>query len=480
MTIAEFFTALRKRWWYVFVPVVVACVASVVWSKMTDPVYVSRASVYFSLPFASSANDLNQGVTYTQQQVGSYAQLATKPIVLQRVITDLHLSTTPKLLADSVGAKPLPDSVIVDISASGSTPERSAQLANSVATQLGVVVQDLSPKSESGRSSVQVTTVAAATPPSFASVPNTRQNLAVAGLGSFLLGLVLALARERLDNRVRDESDLPPNVGVLGTIQDNRDARRNPLLFGRKIAGTSLSSRRAQVRAESFRWLRTRLRFADVDNPIRVLVVTSSVSGEGKTSTVVNLAYSLAEGGERVLLIDGDLRRPRVASHLGVEGSIGLTDVLAGTVSIETATQRYTTDNFFILASGPSPANPSELFGTQAMADLIRNARAAYDLVLIDTPPLLPVIDAAVVGAAADGVMLVVRYGKTTTQQVEGAIDALRSVDARLLGVVINRAPSGRPWNMTTSYYSTRQGQRASGEPVAERSSRLSVLRRMP
>lgn len=447
MNLAEFVSMLRRNWLLVVVPFVVVCTVVGLWSMATTPIFTARASTYFSLPYGTSANDLYQGSNYTQQQLGSYADLATQPIVLDEVIDELDLGVTSVELARSVEAAVANESVIVDVSASSSSPDQAAAIANAVSERLGEVVQDLAPRVGDDGATIDAVMVATAVPPRFQSSPNTRLNVLAAGLASLLLGVLAAIARDRLDTRIRTRDDLPRDLGLLATVVRSPAARQNPVLATDEVTVTDY------LRGEAFRRLRTNLRFIDVDAPPRVIVVSSAVSAEGKTSTSVNLARGLAADGRRVVLIEGDLRRPRVASYLGIESAVGLTDVLAGTVPLSSALRRWQLDELRVLPSGSLPPNPSGLLGSQAMNDLIRTLRADVDFVIIDSPPLLPVIDAAVVAAIADGAVLVVRHGRTTRQQLERAAESLDTVGARLLGAVINRAPRPRLWERTSSYY---------------------------
>lgn len=202
---------------------------------------------------------------------------------------------------------------------------------------------------------------------------------------------------------------------------------------------------RGSPRAEAYVTIRTNLRYVDVDHPPRTVVVTSSVPGEGKTTTACNLAIAVAQAGSRVLLIEGDLRRPKVAEYLGVDGSIGLTDVLIGQIQFDDAVIHWRRGlECDFLASGAIPPNPSELLGSHQMAELLQELAGRYDSVIIDAPPLLPVSDAAILAAVTDGALLVVRHGETRHEQVQHATQALRQVDARILGTILNFAPSRR------------------------------------
>lgn len=430
----EYLAILRKRWLYVVVPVIVGLAVAAGLSYTATPTYNAKASVYFSLPSATSANDLFQGSNYTQKQLASFAGLATTPVVLGPVIDKLHLETTPGALAGSVSAISSSDTVIVQIQASNTSPTTAAEVANAVADQLGVVVRGLSPKSEQGRPQIEVQTVTPAVPPTAPSTPRTKINLVAGGVGGLFIGLLLAFARERLDNRVRTADDLPSG-SALGTIRFDKAARKQAMLVGEAAHSE---------RGEAFRQLRTNLRFVRIDEPVQVLVVTSSLPGEGKSVTAANLAAMFAEAGRSTLLIEADLRRPRVAEYLGLDRSVGLTDVLTGNAGLDEVTQAWGPSELRVLASGPLPPNPSELVGSHAMAELMQNLRSEFDMVIIDSPPLLPVTDAAEMAAVADGALVVVRSGRTTHPQVDSTVESLRAVDARLLGFVLNFAPITR------------------------------------
>jgi capsular exopolysaccharide synthesis family protein len=195
------------------------------------------------------------------------------------------------------------------------------------------------------------------------------------------------------------------------------------------------------VRAESYRQIRTNLQFMDLENPVQVLVVASSLAGEGKSTTATNLAMITAETGRRVLLIEADMRRPRVSDYLGLERAIGLSNVLVGQVAVTDVMQPWGTDGLMVLPCGSIPPNPSELLGSHQMVDLIDELRGMFDLIVIDTPPLLPVTDAAVASTRADGVIVVVRYGKTSRNHLNTTLQSLDAVDARILGCVLSMVP---------------------------------------
>ncbi len=202
-------------------------------------------------------------------------------------------------------------------------------------------------------------------------------------------------------------------------------------------------------RTESFRLLRTNLQFLDLDDQPRCLVISSAVPGEGKTMTSTNLAVALAQTGRRTLIIDADLRRPRVAGLLDLDAAVGLTTILVGKTELQDAIQVHEPSGLHFLASGAKPPNPTEILQSRVTHNLIKQLSDEYDMVIIDAPPLLPVADASVLATLADGIILVVKHGKTTRDQLEEAIARLNQVGGRLFGVVVNMIPR----RATNSYY---------------------------
>jgi capsular exopolysaccharide synthesis family protein len=187
--------------------------------------------------------------------------------------------------------------------------------------------------------------------------------------------------------------------------------------------------------------LRTNLQYVKVDQPPRAVTVTSSVAAEGKSFTACNLALALADAGKRVILVDADLRRPQACAHLGLPASRGLTTVLAGEASLEEVMVATKNRMLSAIPSGPIPPNPSELLGTARMIALLEQLKELADMVVIDSPPLLPVADAAILAHISDGTILVALHGKVRRDQVSRSVEQLDAVGARLLGSVLNRAP---------------------------------------
>jgi receptor protein-tyrosine kinase len=245
----------------------------------------------------------------------------------------------------------------------------------------------------------------------------------------------VAVLRETLDTSVKspeqlkDEFDLP----VLGAIPFDKGAAKTPLID--QLDAYS-------PRIEGFRVLRTNLQFIDPDKSSKVFVITSALPEEGKSTSAINLALVLAQGGERVCLLDGDLRRPMITTYLPLERSVGLTTVLVGRVELDEALQESNFEGLKVLAAGRTPPNPAELLKSHAMTHVLSQLKARFDIILIDAPPLLPVTDAALLADQADGAILVVRHGRTTVDDVRAALDRLHAVGEDPVGAILNMTPS--------------------------------------
>ncbi|MDO8106812.1 polysaccharide biosynthesis tyrosine autokinase [Isoptericola sp. b441] len=455
MTLHEVIASLRKHLLLVVATTLLLTLGVGVLSHYSQPVYRSSASLYFSLELGQSASDLNQGAAYTQNQMLSFAQLATLPFVLEPVISDLGLSTNARELAKNVSVNLPQDTKILEVAASSTSAQRAANIANAVAAQLKIGVEDLTKRSD-GTSTVSVRVVKQAEVPNYPIAPNTKRNVLAAFVAGLLLGVVLAYLRDVLDTRVRRPDDVArvADVPVLGQI-GRATGRR----------GSSRSVAFDDERAEQFRRLRTNLRFVNVDNEGLCVVVSSALAGEGKTTACVSLAMALAEADMSVLLVDADMRRPRVAEYLGLEGSVGLTTVLIGRATIEDVVQRWSDHGIDVVTAGEVPPNPSELVATKALRALLEKQRARYDVVLLDAPPLLPVADAAVLSRMASGVMLVADARRVRRQQLREVIDGVRAAGGHVLGVVLNRV---KPRRGSAYGYAPHEGRHARWAAAAD------------
>lgn len=261
--------------------------------------------------------------------------------------------------------------------------------------------------------------------------PRPRRTIAFAAMLGLLIGLGVAFLLEYLDTSIRDEDDLS-SVSGLPTLASIPEAASS----GRLIARDNPHSRSA----EAYRSLRTAVQFLTLDRTITVIQVTSPHPGEGKSTTAANLAFVFARGGRKVVLVDCDLRKPQIHSVFGTSSERGFCSVMLKQVSLQSALQEVDDEpNLSVLAAGPTPPNPSELLSSARAADIFESLSGAFDLVIVDSPPVLPVADAAVLAGLADGVILVTASGTTERRTLVKTIDRLEQVDAELLGTVLNR-----------------------------------------
>lgn len=459
MDLRDYFRILRRNWIWITTFSLLGVLFGGAASIIVQPTYTSETQLFVAIQNSGSVQELQQGNTFSQARVQSYVRTVTTPLVLQPAIDRLGLATNTQELASRVKASTDLDTVIINIGVSDTSAVRAAATAQAVASSLIEAIDNLEKPKTGGSSPVKLSIVKPAQAPSAPSAPNTKMNLALGLVLGLLLGCVIAVLRTLLDYRIRTESDLRrvTEAPLLGGITFDQDAAKQPLLT--QVATQS-------PRAESFRQLRTNLQFANVSGNAKTILVTSSLPGEGKSTTATNLAISLAQAGQTVCLIDADLRRPMVDDYLGLERNAGLTTALVGTVDVNDLLQPWGESNLYVLTSGRIPPNPSELLGSEEMRSLVERLEAVFDTIVIDAPPLLPVTDAAVLSQHVGGVVVVVGTQKVKLQELEKALQALDMVNAKLLGVVMNRIPAKGPDSYGYGYYAAHDDGRV---PAADK-----------
>ncbi|WP_127129823.1 polysaccharide biosynthesis tyrosine autokinase [Georgenia sp. SYP-B2076] len=418
------------------------------YALLSTPVYTATAEVVVITQRGSSAQELVQSGDYSQKQVRSYSAIAQRPVVLGPVITALGLDLSTAEMARKVSVTSPLNTVLISIAVSDQDPETAARIANAISHQLAVVVARLEPATATGAPSVRLEPIRSAEPPQSPSAPRLKVTLALGAVGGLVAGVCVVALREALNTRVRSVADIASIVDAapLGTVTFDVGAEGRPLL-----TDTADHS----PRAESFRQIRTNIKFLGAVEPHTVLAVTSSVPGEGKSTTAANLAITLGAAGERVCLVEADLRRPRLAQYLGLEGAVGLTTVLIGDAQLTDVIQPWGERGLDVLLSGQVPPNPSELLGSERMAALLTELRASYDTVIIDCPPLVPVTDGALMAKAAGGAILIVGSGKADRRDLAFAVETLESIGAPILGTIMNMVSPQEHARQTYGYAPT-------------------------
>jgi non-specific protein-tyrosine kinase len=449
MSLVDLGRALRKRWRIVLAVTVLAELLAVAFLVSATPKYDATTQLFVASRDSSNPNsNAYEGGLFSAAQASSYVDIVNKQPILAPVVSRLHLPYTWQHLADEVSAANSSGTVIINITVRDPSAIRAQSIANAVSDEFASYVTHLetvgSKPARTGRaapttaqitasSPVKLTVVQHADLPTSPATPHTLLDVLAALLLGLAGGCALALLRDSMDLGVKDDDDVRAMLGAvaLGSIPYDRRTPKHPV---------TLANKDGAARAEAFRRLRTNLQFVQLDEAPRSIVVTSSIPGEGKTTTACNVAVVLAQIGVSVILVEGDLRRPRVAEYLGIEGAVGLTSVLLGWSSMDDALQEWGSGDLQlrVLASGPLPPNPSELLAGDRMRETLLELEDLADVVIIDGPPLLPVADSAVLAANASGAVVVVRQGKTRRQQVQRAFEALRAVDATIYGVTLN------------------------------------------
>jgi succinoglycan biosynthesis transport protein ExoP len=300
--------------------------------------------------------------------------------------------------------------------------------------------------------------VTAAVPSSTPSSPKIARDIGIAVVAGLLLGIGFALLRDNLDDRIRGKDDLEnfvpgtPMLGLIPVIDDWRD-RKKPYLVARTHPKSPPT--------EAYRGLRTSIQFMSLENPTRVLQITSPSAGDGKTTTSANLAWIMAEAGQRVVLVGCDLRRPRIHEFFGLPNDIGFTSVLLGETELEDALLRVPNQSHLqVLPTGPVPPNPSELLSSAKTHEVFKNLSAFADIIVVDSAPVLPVTDAAVLSTHADAILLVVSAGMDRRRDIVRSVEMLDQINAPVVGTVLNRAPETDSY----AYYHYGYGERSSAE----------------
>ena len=434
MTLREYVDLVRRRWVALVVGLLLGVVGAVAFIGVAPRQYTAEVTVFVSARGAAdSVGSAYQGVLLAQQRIPSYTELVTSDRLMRETVERLSLDTTPVRLRGEVTVTNQPDSTILHIGVRDASPQQAALIANKVAERFIALVDDIEKPNDPNRiPAVSAYLLEPSAPPSAPSSPQPLLDIAFGILLGLVAGVVIAVVRHSLDTRISTPAQLAERTGTrtLGsTVRDSRSAL-HPLV---------MRDRPYSENAEGYRQLWTNLRFGDATSPHTVVVVTSATGGEGKTSVACNLALAGVETGARVLLVDANVRSPKVGRFLGLDDDApGLVDVLQGSCAAETAIRSW--NGLDVLPAGLPP----EQFGNavaHGTGSLFEQLKPSYDRIIVDAPALLLFADASALASEAEGVLLVVRYGAGRAKQVVDATNALDAVSARLLGSVLTMSP---------------------------------------
>ena len=505
-------SVLRSWIWLLLGSIVLAAGAAYLVSINLPKVYEGRVTLIVGQSTQATNPDLNQ-LLASQRLSQTYAELATTGPLLQEVITKNGLAVSVDDFRERVSADAPRDSILVNLVVEDGDPARAATLANSLAdamiaaspaiagrdsqvqqfidadlaamqTQIEETqaeIQRLTERSSRSTSDEQrlqalqgrivtlrqtyatmlgfssnnganlLTVVDPASPPAEPASPRVLLNTLLAAIVGLLLALGIAFVLDHLDDTVKSPDDVEATTGLptLGTITKMRGGKDRSEIY--RLA--TLLSHLGPV-AEAYRSLRTSIEFAGVDTPVRSLLVTSAIPGEGKTTTAANVAVVFAQAGRRTILLDADFRKPGIHRMFDLPNAHGLSSLLrTDATTLDDVAQNTEQENLRVITTGPLPPNPAELLGSQRMRTILGRLASASDLVVIDSPPLQAVTDAVLLSSITDSTLLVVDAGRTHRGPIQRGRDALAQAGARVLGVVLNRVPERSSGRYQYDYY---------------------------
>ncbi|WES63877.1 polysaccharide biosynthesis tyrosine autokinase [Microbacter sp. GSS18] len=473
MELRDYFRGLRRHWIAILLMTVVGLAAAVGWTALQTPVYRATASGLIELVEPTSESVATNAImsdSLARGKVATYLEMATWEPTAEAAVEISGLNISPGAANSRVNVENPSGTAVLRVTARGSDPAAAAALADAWIEALARTIDEFEGDGAPGSATLTVNIASPAVPPSDPIYPDPQTALIVGGVLGLGFGIAFALIRTVSDRRIRSIADVETHtqIPVVGTIPISDALGGDSRLFDPTAVTKGKDSSFAV--SEALRSLRTNLQFMDVDNPPRVLVVTSPLPSDGKSTIAANLALTLAASGRSVVLVDGDLRRSTVAKTMGLPGGAGLSDALAGRAKLTDVLQRTPrSPNLFILTSGSAPPNPSEVLGSERMRQVLDDL-SQHAFVIVDAPPLLPVTDGAVLTHQADGALLVLTIGKTTYELLDRSLDALRKSSGRALGLVLNRAPiRGADASHYSYEYRRSYGAPVSGEaPVEE------------
>ena len=513
MELRDCLEILRNRKWLIIQAVVVITAAVVAFSLWQPPVYEAASKVMVN---ERAVTNLFGQMSFPWRSYNSsietQMQLVKSPPVAELVVKSLDLSASPESLLGQVQVEQIGETSLIQIRVQDNGPVKASNIANAFALsyvewsressrresravrkELTGEIRDtrediltigkkidnkdenesisedeklqldlatkfyamLAEKNEELKinerlRSDTINLVAAAPTPNAPISPDPERNGIFGLIVGLIFGCTLALFVEYLDNTLKTPDDVDkyfklPLLGQIPVEESSGNSSKKEIISHSYGKSTG---------AEAYRALRTNIQYLNFDQSTQTMIVTSGRPEEGKSTILANLAVTLAQAGTKVIVICCDLRRPSVHKIFHLSNSLGLSDVLAGKCTYESSIQDVSIHNLKVIPSGPLPPNPSELLGSERMKTVISKASDMADIVLIDTPPALAVTDCAVVAPQVDGVMLVASSGHTTREVAKQVIKRLASVNARLLGVVLNNVERDRGYGYYYYYHS--------------------------
>ncbi len=448
MDFARYVRLVGRWWWLLVLAVLLGSGSAYTISQFMTPIYRATATLLVNQTQSPGIIAYNDILT-SERLTKTYRELITKRPVMESVIEDLGLEMSPEELASLTDVDVVQDTQLLHLSVEHEDPTTAQELANAAAEAF-IASNEQEGLTRPGSVSI----VEPAVTPGSPVRPRTTLNSLLGALAGLFLAGVLALAYEYLDDTVKTPEDVEAATGLptLGGVSRFPRTRTD-------AQGLVVASPNRSAAAEAYRVLRTNLRFSMID--AQTVLVSSASPEEGKSTTVANLAVAIAQTGQRVIVVDSDLRRPFLHRLFELSNAAGLTStLLSGDVDLSRFLQPTGFKNLQVLTSGPLPPNPSELLSSRRMDAAVATLRRAADIVLFDSPPALAVADASILAAKVDGTLLVVDAGRTRAVAAHRAAEALGRSKTKPLGATLNKLRERGRGYYYTHYYSSEDGSK--------------------
>lgn len=436
---------LRKRLkLIVFITLIVTIMSAVISVFALTPVYEAKISVVIGKAAGISDNSSYNlsDVTMYQKLVKTYAKVAKSENVAESALDLMDIDLTTEELLEMLSVSPQEDTQIMDINVQSINPEEAKKIVSSITIAFIERAEELIPNGN-------IEILDQPKIPKKPVKPNKKLNVLIAFFLGLMISVGLVFVLEYMDNSIKTKEEVEKylDLPVVGIIPEHVSEQGEKEFLEVTIEPKSVS-------AEAFRTLRTNIQYSSIDKEVKTIMLTSSGTSEGKTSTSGNFAFILANSNKKVLVIDCDMRKPSIHRKLRISNSKGLSDFLTGKVTFEEAVQLVET-NLYVMTSGLVPPNPSEMLSSNKMREFLVSVKNEFDYIIIDTPPIIAVTDAQVLAGIVDGVILVVALNEADKDAVVRAKELLVMANANILGVVLNKTKSliGKGYDYRNQYY---------------------------
>lgn len=427
LNLSNIWHIVRKKFYFIIITTLLGTLVTAYTSYfIIKPTYKVNMTLFIGNNFENSdARSLTDSVDLYQKLMKTYVLIAKSSVVAEKTIQKLNLTASPEDLQDSISVSTKQDTQVLDISLKSKDPMQAVETINTFGQAFIDEGKRLYPTGD-------VKIIDSAKFPTSPANPSIFLNIAIAAFLGFILSAGIVVTAELLNRTIRTEEDVEKylNTPVLGMIFKENKLNKSQLVVLDDPESAS---------SEAYRTLRTNIEFSSVGKKVRTILFTSASSADGKSTTAANLAIVMAQAGKKVLFIDCDLRKASAHRIFNMSNSTGLSNYLAEAALMHEIINKTINENLSIITAGVKPPNPAELLSSEKMKQFIDLLKEKYDYIILDTPPVGLVTDAQILSKYADECILVISAGSTDRCIIARAKELLQIVNAKLLGVVLNR-----------------------------------------